>query len=130
MRTNLSILCSVMECPRALVASTLAAATCLPKSCGLLIAGVLVSAAAASAQTHLAVVHSWGAPEAPSPSSTLIQASDGNFYRTAYDGGTSSSGTTFKMTPSGGRMGQQHRYADQRAALSSVGFHLHSGGAA
>ena len=45
----------------------------------------------------------------PSPAGTdgrhpyagLIQATDGNFYGTTSDGGTSSAGTVFRMTPSG-----------------------------
>ena len=39
--------------------------------------------------------------EGASPSGTLVQASDGNFYGTTYTGGTSNAGTVFKMTPSG-----------------------------
>ena len=37
----------------------------------------------------------------PSPSSALIQGTDGNFYGTTSHGGTSDAGTVFKMTPSG-----------------------------
>jgi uncharacterized repeat protein (TIGR03803 family) len=36
-----------------------------------------------------------------SPSGTLVQASDGNFYGTTSEGGASNAGTVFKMTPSG-----------------------------
>ena len=36
-----------------------------------------------------------------SPSAWLVQATDGNFYGTTSQGGTSDSGTVFKMTPSG-----------------------------
>ncbi len=36
-----------------------------------------------------------------SPSGTLVQASDGNFYGTTELGGPSNAGTVFKMTPSG-----------------------------
>jgi uncharacterized repeat protein (TIGR03803 family) len=35
------------------------------------------------------------------PYAGLIQASDGNFYGTTYDGGSSGSGTVFVMTPAG-----------------------------
>ena len=36
-----------------------------------------------------------------SPSGSLIQANDGNFYGTTYEGGTTSDGTIFKITPNG-----------------------------
>jgi uncharacterized repeat protein (TIGR03803 family) len=36
-----------------------------------------------------------------SPHANVIQGSDGNFYGTTYDGGTSSHGTVFKITPAG-----------------------------
>src|SRR5207244_9338059 len=35
------------------------------------------------------------------PTAALLQASDGNFYGTAIDGGPSALGTIFRMTPSG-----------------------------
>jgi uncharacterized repeat protein (TIGR03803 family) len=42
-------------------------------------------------------------PDGSSPRSALVQAADGDFYGTAYDGGTSiqPAGTAFKITPSG-----------------------------
>ncbi len=38
-----------------------------------------------------------------SPQAGLIQATDGNFYGTTYDGGANGSGTVFKITPKGTR---------------------------
>jgi uncharacterized repeat protein (TIGR03803 family) len=46
-------------------------------------------------------VHSFiGQPDGEFPNG-LIQATDGNFYGTAYQGGTNGDGTVFKITPSG-----------------------------
>jgi uncharacterized repeat protein (TIGR03803 family) len=42
-----------------------------------------------------------GSSDGADPYHTLIQASDGNFYGTTLDGGTSSGGTIFEITPSG-----------------------------
>jgi uncharacterized repeat protein (TIGR03803 family) len=42
-----------------------------------------------------------GCPDGSAPWSTLIQATDGNFYGTTSTGGTNDYGTVFKITPSG-----------------------------
>jgi uncharacterized repeat protein (TIGR03803 family) len=42
-----------------------------------------------------------GGNDGAQPIAGLIQASDGNFYGTTYNGGTDSSGTVFKITPAG-----------------------------
>jgi uncharacterized repeat protein (TIGR03803 family) len=44
---------------------------------------------------------SGGTTDGANPYSTLIQASDGNFYGTTINGGTSSDGTVFEITPGG-----------------------------
>ncbi len=50
------------------------------------------------------VLHSFarGAADGGRPMGTLIQANDGNFYGTTFNGGTSERGTVFRMTPAGG----------------------------
>jgi uncharacterized repeat protein (TIGR03803 family) len=65
--------------------------------------GVLVSERAASAQSHLDVLHTF-APLGPvSPAASLIQATDGNFYGTTAGDNTTANlgGAVFKMTPAG-----------------------------
>jgi uncharacterized repeat protein (TIGR03803 family) len=49
------------------------------------------------------LLHSFArnASEGGNPYSTLIQATDGNFYGTTYDGGPADEGTIFRITPSG-----------------------------
>ena len=70
------------------------------------VAGVLVSAGAASAQS-LAVLHAFASQGVLNPSSALIQATDGNFYGTSSGGddlelsGGGDQGTVFKVTPGG-----------------------------
>jgi uncharacterized repeat protein (TIGR03803 family) len=47
-------------------------------------------------------LHSFGYPtDGASPNAGLVQGSDGNFYGTTIRGGTSSSGTVFRISPSG-----------------------------
>ena len=62
--------------------------------------GTLWSAAVASAHNHLVVLHPFASQGAINPTTSLIQATDGNFYGTTPDGG-SGFGTVFRMTPSG-----------------------------
>jgi uncharacterized repeat protein (TIGR03803 family) len=55
---------------------------------------------------RLTVLHNFcalsGCPDGANPNTALVQASDGNFYGVASDGGTPQGyGTLFKMTPSG-----------------------------
>jgi uncharacterized repeat protein (TIGR03803 family) len=48
------------------------------------------------------VLHTFGAAgDGASPAAGLIQASDGNFYGTTYEGGSGGAGTVFKITSSG-----------------------------
>jgi uncharacterized repeat protein (TIGR03803 family) len=53
----------------------------------------------------LTTLHSFcsqaGCPDGEFPYSGLVQATDGNFYGTTYEGGTNNGGTIFKITPSG-----------------------------
>jgi uncharacterized repeat protein (TIGR03803 family) len=44
---------------------------------------------------------SGGATDGSAPAAALIQAADGNFYGTTYQGGASDAGTVFKITPAG-----------------------------
>ena len=47
-------------------------------------------------------LHSFaGASDGAYPYATLVQATDGNFYGTTFEGGTHDAGTIFKMTPAG-----------------------------
>jgi uncharacterized repeat protein (TIGR03803 family) len=89
-RGNPWILC--LTASRVLTASvTLAVAT-----------AILVSARAASAQTHLDVLHAFASQGvATNPRASLIQATDGNLYGTTESGGAWDRGTVFEMTPGG-----------------------------
>src|SRR5207237_3979427 len=50
----------------------------------------------------LTILHSFtGTPDGSLPLSGLIQATDGNFYGMASEGGTADFGTVFRMTPAG-----------------------------
>jgi uncharacterized repeat protein (TIGR03803 family) len=53
----------------------------------------------------LTTLHSFcllqGCPDGDSPESSLVEASDGNFYGTTYRGGSNDGGTVFKISPSG-----------------------------
>ena len=62
------------------------------------VAVILGSAAAATAQRHLDVVHQFLSTPVYMPTAALIQATDGNFYGTTRDFGA---GTIFRMTPAG-----------------------------
>jgi uncharacterized repeat protein (TIGR03803 family) len=58
----------------------------------------------ATAQTptfQINTLHSFLAPPPSSPQAVLVQASDGNFYGTTFDGGPTDNGTAFRLTPSG-----------------------------
>jgi len=47
------------------------------------------------------VLHSFNGSDGQSPVASLIQGSDGDFYGTTVNGGTSAVGTVFKISPSG-----------------------------
>jgi uncharacterized repeat protein (TIGR03803 family) len=50
----------------------------------------------------LVVLHAFGGnPDGSRPFTGLVQASDGNFYGTTFDGGAFNDGTVFRMTPAG-----------------------------
>jgi uncharacterized repeat protein (TIGR03803 family) len=49
----------------------------------------------------LTTLHSFALIDGASPSAGLTKGSDGNFYGLTFDGGPSSDGTVFKVTPSG-----------------------------
>src|SRR5260370_13684536 len=49
----------------------------------------------------LTTLHSFNSTDGSSPEAGLIQASDGNFYGTTYNGGTEGYGTVFKITSAG-----------------------------
>src|SRR5579871_1536248 len=65
-----------------------------------LFAFCVVTAVTMSAQTLTSLVKFNGA-NGGQPESSLIQASDGNFYGTTTAGGTNSGGTIFRVTPAG-----------------------------
>lgn len=64
------------------------------------VALTIVAAESAQAQT-LSTLHSFAYPGGIQPRAVLIQATDGNFYGTTWEGGASRKGTIFKITPSG-----------------------------
>jgi uncharacterized repeat protein (TIGR03803 family) len=49
----------------------------------------------------LTTLNSFDKTDGANPYAGLVQATDGKFYGTTYQGGTNNSGTVFKMTPSG-----------------------------
>jgi uncharacterized repeat protein (TIGR03803 family) len=49
----------------------------------------------------LTTLVSFDGTDGSTPESALLQANDGNFYGTTYDGGSSNGGTVFRMTPAG-----------------------------
>jgi uncharacterized repeat protein (TIGR03803 family) len=59
-----------------------------------------MGAVAASAQTFTSLV-SFDGTDAANPAAPVVQGTDGNFYGTTSNGGKSSAGTVFKMTPDG-----------------------------
>ena len=68
--------------------------------CVALLAGLLTFTGAAWARTYETL---FSDNVGRTPSATLIQGSDGNFYGTTAQGGASSVGTVFKVTPAGVR---------------------------
>ncbi len=71
-------------------------------SSGLMLA-LLALAPDTNAQTaNFSVVHQFnGASEGIDPSGELVQGPDGNFYGTAFGGGSANFGTVFRLTPAG-----------------------------
>ena len=59
-----------------------------------------VTAIVSPAQTLTTLV-TFDVTNGAEPGASLIQGTDGNFYGTAFYGGTNSSGTVFEMTPAG-----------------------------
>ena len=53
------------------------------------------------ASGNLTTLHSFAGSDGANPYAGLIQATDGNFYGTTYEGGASGYGTVFKMDASG-----------------------------
>lgn len=72
---------------------------CLAMALALAVAG---QAFHANAQTETNLYSFGSLPDGKNPRSGLVQANDGNFYGTTYDGGTSNSGSVFRLTPGGG----------------------------
>ena len=70
------------------------------KAVGLVSAFVLAMTLAASAQTFTAMMN-FNNNNGQNPWSSIIQATDGNFYGTTYWGGQFNQGTVFKVTPTG-----------------------------
>jgi uncharacterized repeat protein (TIGR03803 family) len=72
------------------------------RQCALL-AGLLGACLARGDSGAEAVLHSFeaGAIDGAYPYSSLLLASDGNFYGTTYGGGTHNAGAVFKLTPGG-----------------------------
>ena len=70
-----------------------------PRTCAvaLLLAAVVVDCAAQTLNT----LHTFTGPDGSIPYASVLQASDGNFCGTTSAGGANSSGTLFRMTPSG-----------------------------
>jgi len=80
----------------------------------LMAVGVLASPGLARGQVRFELLHSFaGSPDdGANPAAALIQATDGNFYGTTFQGGAADgiSGTVFKITPSG-RLTTLHSFA-------------------
>jgi uncharacterized repeat protein (TIGR03803 family) len=72
------------------------------------------------AQTFTTLV-SFEGTNGANPASSLIQASDGNFYGTTEAGGTYSDGTVFKITP-GGTLARLHSFHGTDGATPDAGL--------
>jgi uncharacterized repeat protein (TIGR03803 family) len=59
----------------------------------------------------LTTLHSFDETDGASPEAPLIQATDGNFYSTTYNGGSQGYGTAYKIT-SGGTLTTLHNFDD------------------
>ena len=59
-----------------------------------------VTAAGVESQVYLFTAAAFGDPQGPNASS-LLQASNGNFYGTTFDGGEFGNGSAFQLTPAG-----------------------------
>jgi len=72
----------------------------------IVVAAVAISSGSASAQLRFDLLHSFSASPADGSNSSapLIQGSDGNFYGTTYNGGSSAKGTVFRITATGNFM--------------------------
>ncbi|MGA2741116.1 MAG: choice-of-anchor tandem repeat GloVer-containing protein [Bryobacteraceae bacterium] len=64
----------------------------------------------------LTSLYSFGGADGTYPSSTLVQATDGNFYGTTYEGGANSFGTVFEFT-SGGVLLPLHSFDSTDGAM-------------
>src|SRR5450759_156770 len=71
-------------------------------SCLFLLTVPLFLGLPADAQPYT-VLYAFGASDGYQPYAGLVQGTDGNFYGTTLYGGTSGSGTVFKITPAGTR---------------------------
>jgi len=60
-----------------------------------------VATAIVSLAQTLTTLHSFDNTDGANPFAGLVQASDGDFYGTTYNGGANNEGTVFKITPSG-----------------------------
>jgi uncharacterized repeat protein (TIGR03803 family) len=69
------------------------------RACGILLLWA-AAAIALPAQTFT-TLHSFTGTDGATPYAGLVQATDGNFYGTTYNGGVDCCGTVFKITPSG-----------------------------
>src|SRR5450759_4522754 len=69
-------------------------------SCLFLLTVPLFFALPADAQPYT-VLHAFAGSDGQLPFAGLMQAGDGNFYGTTYQGGTGDAGTVFKITPAG-----------------------------
>jgi uncharacterized repeat protein (TIGR03803 family) len=85
-----------------------ATSSCRARSLGLsivvpLLAAVSLGSVRPAAAQSYTVLHAFGAQgDGSSPYAGLMQAADGNFYGTTYEGGAANLGSVFKITPVGG----------------------------
>ena len=83
--------------------------------------GFLTIVAPLLAASKEKVLHSFNGTGGQYPEAGLVQARDGKFYGTTYDGGASGDGTVFKITPSG-RLTTLHSFDGTDGSLLIAGL--------
>ena len=90
------------------------------KTAGAVFLVCAATAIASPAQTFATLVNFDGT-DGTNPEAGLVQATNGNFYGTTYDGGADGQGTVFKTTL-GGKLTKLHSFDTTDGALPAAGL--------